>query len=240
MTKLQLLALALFLSTSPADAEDVLTCEELMGAATAYYREALFQSDPLHQDGAAANSALAAFRVAWRAVAERAADCAPCRPIQEDEVEQRVQDIADVAEKAELQNDRGRLDQAHLTLSQIRPMLTDLRHAGEPHDYAAPLDAFDDKLSETTDDDLDEEEISPDQFVQLCEQVGVLAYLGEKLEKRAPARWAGEPEFLDALENLSRQVRGLRAAVLRGRHAPIRAALSDLRQSFDRFYRLYG
>ena len=35
------------------------------------------------------------------------------------------------------------------------------------------LDAFDDKLAETSDDDLDENELTPDQF-QLCEQVGVL------------------------------------------------------------------
>lgn len=240
MTKLRLLAIAALLSAHPAAAEAVMTCDELMGTASAQYRDALYQSDPLHQDGQGATAAIEGFRTTWAVIIERSSECEPCRAEPDSETEQRIRDIADVAEKAAKLAGRGHIGQSHLTLGQIRPMLAELRHARGSEDYADHLDAFDDKLSETADDDLDDDEISPEQFIQLCEQVGVLSYLGEKLEKRAPSRWAAEPEFLEALESLSGQVRGLKATILRGRQIPIRAALSDLRQSFDRFYQLYG
>ncbi len=235
MTKIRLLVLLAALGAGPAAAADA-RCDEHFADASAQYRDALYQSDPEHRDGAAAKAALRAFGMSWDDVIDRWIDCRAA----DEETAQRLHGIAEVAAKATAEADRDRLDQAHLTLLQIRPMLADLRRAGDGDAYADQLDAFDDKLAETADDDFDESEISPDQFVQLCEQVGVLGYLGERLEKRAPPQWAADPAFLDALENLTRQVRGLKVAVMRGQRDPIRAALSDLRRTFDRFYLLYG
>ncbi len=230
-------ALAAALSFLPAVAESAPPCGALLAVASMQYRNALYQSDPLHRDDVAAKTALQGFFVLWNGMSGGGTEC---RDDGDEEASLRRQGIADIAAKAAAETAAGRADQAHLTLLQIRPMLGELRHAGEREDYTEHLDAFDDKLSETADDDLDDDEISADQFVQLCEQVGVLGYLSEKLEKRAPPHWGADPAFLDALENLSRQVRGLRITVLRGQRSPIRAALSDLRRSFDLFYLLYG
>lgn len=234
------LVLAVALAAGPAAAEDASPCGERIADASAQYRGAFYQSDSQHRDDSAALAALQAFRTIWDDIIVRWSDCLPHRQQIDEDTVQRVLGVGDIATKALVEAEHGHFTQAHLILLQIRPMLADLRHIGEHDDYADHLDAFDDKLAETADDDLDESEISPDQFVQLCEQVGVLSYLGEKLEKRAPPRWAADPAFLDALENLSRQVRGLKVAVLRGQRDPIRAALADLRRSFDRFYLLYG
>jgi hypothetical protein len=230
-------ALAAALNFLPAVAESAPPCGDQVAAASMHYRNALYQSDPLHRDEAAAKTAVQAFLAIWNDLIGRGKDC---RQDPDEEAILRIRGIADIAAKAAAETAAGRPDQAHLTLLQIRPMLGDLRHAGEHEDYTDHLDAFDDKLSETADDDLDDDEISADQFVQLCEQVGVLGYLSEKLEKRAPPQWGADPTFLDALENLSRQIRGLRITILRGQRSPIRAALSDLRRSFDLFYLLYG
>lgn len=242
MRRLNLLVIASLLAASTATAEGAVPCldEQRLDVASTQYRDAVYQSDPLHQDITAVETALAAFRVSWRTLVTDSGDCAHLDSATDKGVAQRIEDIDDVAEKAQKQADRGRIDQAHLTLSQIRPLLAELRRGETLEIYGDRLDAFDDKLAEATDDDLDEDEISPDQFVLLCEQIGVLAYLQETLEKRAPSRWSADPDFLDALENQSRQIRGLRAAVLQGRALPIRAAMSDLRQSFDRFWRIYG
>jgi hypothetical protein len=240
MMMIRLLVLVAVLGSGSAAAEDGPRCDDRFADASAQYRDALYQSDPQHRDGAAAKVALAAFRGIWDDIIDRWIDCLPRRHAADEEMAQRLHGIAEVAATAMAQALRDHLDQAHLTLLQIRPMLAEFRHTDERDAYADHLDAFDDKLAETADDDLDESEISPDQFVQLCEQVGVLGYLDERLEKHAPLRWAADPAFLDALENLAGQVRGLKAAVLRGQRAPIRAALSDLRRAFDRFYLLYG
>ncbi|HXP96945.1 MAG TPA: hypothetical protein VN809_09555 [Telmatospirillum sp.] len=225
------------LAAQPAAAEDNAACASRFADASAQFRDALYQSAPQHPDGLAATAALQAFRAAWSQLVDQWEDC---RGAVREETSQRLQDIAEIASKAAREAAHGRLDQAHQTIQQVRPMLADMRHAGSREFYADHLDAFDDKLAEMADDDLDESEISPDQFVQLCEQIGVLGYLDERLEKHAPKQWAADPAFLDTLENLARQIRGLKVAILRGQRAPIRAALSDLRRNFDRLYLLYG
>jgi hypothetical protein len=228
------------LAASPASAQDDERCRDRFADASTEFRIALYQSDPLHQDNASANEALSGFLTIWNGIIEQWETCQPHHlPIAE-EATRSLFAIKDVAAKSSAEIRHGRLNQAHLTLRQIRPLLADLRRAEDPEIYIDHLDAFDDKLAETADDDFDDNEISPDQFVQLCEQVGVLGYLEEKMEKKAPTRWADDPTFLDALEDLSRQIRGLKITVFRGQRDPIRAALADLRRNFDHFYLLYG
>jgi hypothetical protein len=240
MTLTRFLVLALLIATKSAAAESVSPCNDRFTDASAHYRDALYQSDPRHRDSPAAQTALRAFRSAWDNLIEKWPDCPPNGHAEEGISTQRLYAVGDIAAKAAVEADLGRPNQAYQTLMQIRSLLADMRHAERIESYSDPLDAFDDKLAEADDDELDDGEISPDQFVVLCEQVGVLEYLGEKLEKLAPAQWAADSAFLDALENLARQIRGLKITIIRGESAPIHAALSDLRRAFDRFYLLYG
>ena len=61
----------------------------------------------------------------------------PRRRLPDEAVSQRLLAIREAATKAAAEVGRGRLNQAHLTLLQIRPMLAQLRQADELATYAA-------------------------------------------------------------------------------------------------------
>jgi hypothetical protein len=240
MKMARLLILALMFDANPATARNLSSCDRHLTDASAQYRDAFYQSGAQHRDVNAEKEALRAFRAIWNELVKNWAGCLAPGQNDNEEATQRLYAIEDIAAKAAAETEHGRFNQSYQTLRQIRPLLADMRHTDRLATFSDDLEAYDDKLAETADDDLDEGEISPDQFIQLCEQAGVLGYLGERLEKNAPTQWSSDPAFLDSLENLNRLMRGLKMAIFRGQRDPIRAALSDLRRDYDHFYLLYG
>jgi hypothetical protein len=208
--------------------------------AWAQYRDAFYRSAPGHEDRPAAEEALRAFLAAWRGLSHRWATTPPPQYGEDAQFGKELQTITEVAAQAAAELAVGRLPQAHATLSQIRKLLAEMRQRNGLEAYTDRLDAFDEALAEAADDDLDQPELTPTQFVQLCEQVGVLSYLAERMEKGAPTELADDANFYDMVEGIARQVRILKAAVLDGKREAVAAALADLRQSFDKFYLLYG
>ncbi len=232
--------LALLIVSGPAAAGESADFSHQFGDAWAHYRDAFYQSAPDRDDRPATEEALRAFRSAWSGLIRRWATQRPPQFSEDREFTAGLRAVAEIASEADHQLGHGALGQVHLTLGQIRLLLAELRRRNGLQDYADELDAFDDKLSEAGDDDLDQAELSPDQFVLLVEQLAVLAYLAERLEKRAPPQLADDAAFYEMVEGIARQVRGLKVAVFDGQRAPVVAALVDLRRSFDRFYLLYG
>ena len=208
--------------------------------AWAHCRDALYQSSPGQADGPATAEALDAFLAAWDRLTNRWTAHPPAPYDRDAEFGAMLGAIGDIAEQARHEIRHGRMLQTHATLSQVRALLAEGRRRNGLEAYADPLDAFDEKLAETAEDELDAPDISADQFVLLVEQAGVLAYLVERMEKRAPARFLDDPAFLEQVESLAARVRALRVAVLSGRRDPVAACLADLRREFDRFYLLYG
>ena len=236
----RLVLLAMLFASGPADAGESADFVHQFADAWAHYRDALYQSAPDRDDRSATEEALRAFRSAWSGLIRRWAAQRPPQFGEDREFATQLRAVAEVAGEAEQQLGHGALGQAHLTLGQIRLLLAELRRRNGLHDYADELDAFDDKLAEAGDDQFDQAELRPDQFVLLVEQLAVLAYLAERLEQRAPPQLADDAGFYDMVETIARQVRGLKVAVFDGQRAPVVAALADLRRSFDRFYLLYG
>lgn len=233
-------ALLMISLASTAQASDGAVFESQFSDAWTHCRDALYQSAPDYADREATAEALRAFAAAWTELTDRWAAKPPPQYSEDADFGQELKAIGELAMQARGQTRHGQLDQAHQTLAQIRALLAEMRRKNGVTRYTDQLDAFDEKLAETADDDLDQSDLTPTQFVELCEQVGVLGYLAERLQKRTPAALTTDDAFLDMVDGLARQVQGLKAAVLSGRRAPIEAALSDLRRSFDRIYLLYG
>ncbi|HIJ63796.1 MAG TPA: hypothetical protein HPQ04_13975 [Rhodospirillaceae bacterium] len=222
----------------PALAGDGTAFERDFANAWPHYRDAWVRS--AENDAAATATALDAFAAAWSRVAEDVAAAPPPAFRGDAGFTPDLRLIGDIAGKAAFQAGRGRLAQAHATLQQGRAILGELRRRNGIAAYDDPLDEFEDKLAEVGDENLDQPEIPPEQFIHLVEQLGVLAYLVERLEKLVPPQWAGDPAFLEAAEGLSRQVATVKAAVFTGQAVAVRAALEDLRKNFNKFYLYYG
>lgn len=206
----------------------------------AHCRDALYQSDPAHTDDKAAIEAMTAFRRSWAKLSARWSASPPPHYSEDPDFTQDMTDIAEVAEDALRLAEEGDIGQARSTLLQVPALLSEMRRENSIDSFTDRLDAFSEKLAEITEDSFDRAELSPPQVVALIRQVSVLDYLGEQLEKRAPARVAEDENFLAMVEDINAQLRGLGIAVLAGQRAPVLAALSDLRRAFDRFYLLYG
>lgn len=208
--------------------------------AARHYREAVYHSDPLHGDPAVAQASLADFRADWNRLALQ-----PALGAGQQFAGEYPGAIADIAARADQLMTSGKSDQAHAALQEIRPLLASLARPPRGNDgddcaFADWMGIFDDKLAEAADDDFNRPELAPSVFVQLCEQAGVLDFLTQQLARKVPARYAEDAAFLEAQSALTRQVRGLRITILEGRRDPVKAALTDLRLTFDRFQLTYG
>ncbi len=207
-------------------------------------RDALFYSDVLHPDHDAARAALVGCADGWGQMVERWSAKPPPLYQDDDRFAQELMSVADLAAQALRDIDAvgpgTPLGRVQADLQPLRWLLGEMRRHNGLESYTDILDAFDEKLAETLDAEFDGPDIPADQARQLTEQAGVLDYLAEKLEKRAPARLAEAAEFQDMAEELLRQVRGLRIALVGNQRGAVMAALADLRRHFDRFYLLYG
>ena len=203
-----------------------------------HYRDAWVQS--ADGDGPATVAALGAFTTAWGRLTDDFAAGPPptCRDDAQCGDDLRL--IGGIAARAATQARRGGIDQAHRTLAEIRAILGEMRRRNGIAAYDDQMDAFEDKLAEAGDDDFDQAALTPEQFIHLIEQLGVLAYLTERLEKLVPAQWAGDPLFLDMAEGLARQVVTVKATAFTGQPVAVKAALADLRRNFDKFYLFFG
>ncbi len=237
MLPLALLALLLF--CAPARAAGAATFNEQYSEAWTLFRNALYQSAP-EQDDPAAAASLRAFSLAWRGLMSQWGARPPRQYAEDPRFAEELSAIAEVAAEARRQIRQSRPDQAHVTLQQIRSLLADMRRRNGLAAYDDCLDAFDEKLAETADDDFDQPELGAEHTTQLCEQLAVLAYLAERLELQAPDALLQDAEFFDMAEQIAQQVRVLNVAAQAGRRDPLVAALADLRRSFDKFYLLYG
>lgn len=203
-----------------------------------HYRDAWVQS--ASADGPATVTALEAFRAAWTRLTDDLAAGPPPAYRNDPQYGDDLRLIGGIAARAATQARRGRIDLAHGTLVEIRAILGEMRRRNGIAAYDDQMDAFEEKLAETGEDDFDQADLSPEQFIRLVEQLGVLAYLTERLEKLVPVQWAGDPVFIDLGEGLARQIVTAKAAAFTGRAVAVKAALVDLRRNFDKFYLYYG
>lgn len=236
------LAIAAFCAVSalPAHAGDIADFDTALANAWAHCRDALYQSRPGGGDQPATSEALAAFVAAWDELEERWGDAPPPHYSEDVTFSHELAQVGEVGRRAAAFARTGRVGQAHAALSQIPALLAEMRRKNGIETYTDHLDAFAEALAEITDDSFDTPELSPRQVVLLVKHVGALAYLGERLEKRAPARLAGDEAFLALLETLNAELRSLEAAAIAGQRTPVRAVLSDIRRTFERLYLFYG
>lgn len=237
----RVLLVALLFCSGAARADGIADWNGQLADVLAQYRDAVFQSAPSQNAAPATIEALNAFVIGWDRLAERWSAAPP--PHYRESQADFAHDLAGIKHIGHLayrQAQVGSVAQAHATLGEIRALLAEMRRRNGLQSYADELEAFDDRLAEEGDSLFDDATLPPEQIVLLIQQSAVLAYLGERLEKRAPAALADDANFLEMIEELNRQIRGLDAAVQAGQRDPIMAALADLRRLFDRICLLYG
>ncbi|HVI52072.1 MAG TPA: hypothetical protein VM661_12735 [Candidatus Sulfotelmatobacter sp.] len=232
-------ALSLCLTSGSAWGGDTALFQSQLDDALGQYRDAYIHSGR-QMDPSAAREAMSAFTAAWKGLQARWAAAPPPSYSEDPSFADELQAIADIASQAQSQTTAGAVDQAHMTLGQIRALLAEMRRRNGLHGFADEMDAFDDRLAEAGDSLFDDAQLTPDQSGQLLEQCAVLAYLGERLEKQAPPALFDDANFLEMAEELNRQVRGLQATAASGARDPVMASLADLRRNFNRMWLLYG
>ncbi|HIJ37659.1 MAG TPA: hypothetical protein HPP80_02070 [Rhodospirillaceae bacterium] len=237
----RLILLALLLMPTAGKAGDASEVQRRLDTAWAHFRDAFYQSEADHPDPAATGAALKAFLAAWSGLLPSLEGRIPPPPFPQDQdIPAEMRQIAVIARQAADQTAAGQLPDAHSSLYRIRAILADQRRRNDITSYDDLLDGFDEKLAEADDGDFGQAELTADQFVRLCEQLGVLAWLAEQLEKRAPRALQDDQDFFRRIEGVARQVTAVKTALLEGQSAAVIAALQALRRDFASFYFLYG
>ena len=227
-------------AATAATASETSLFEAQWEAAWSQYRQASFAASPIDHAPQAAQQALQAFLADWTQLTRQWSGHPPPHYAEDPDFAEQLNAIGMLAAQATQQMEHGKLDQGYDSLLQIRALATALRHRNGLAEYRDLLTLFDEKLAEAEDDDFEAPQTSPELTFTLIEQVGVLAFLVEQLEKNAPPALIDNTDFVAALAEIDQQTRGLRAAIVAGRSAPTQAALADLRRALTLLIRTYG
>lgn len=232
----------LFMLAGPntAKAGEIDEFNGLMAIAWAHCRDALYQSLPDQSDAKATESALLAFNAAWKILRDRWKAGPPPHYSEDPDFQAELALIAEIGNQALALARKKQITETQAALQQIPSLLAEMRRKNKIEIFTDQADAFRELLAEINDASFDQFELTPPQVVDMIKMIGALSYLRERLEKRAPQHLTEDDYFLEKTNEIDKHLQELTLAVLAGQRTPILRALRDLRQSFQRFYLLYG
>ena len=208
-----------------------------MQAAYAPYRAALFATNSKDADGSARSIGQA--QQAWAALISRHAT-APAAPYDRDpRFAATLSQVAAVYAEAATQVRAGQLPAAHDTLEAARDLMADLRRRNQVIVYSDHMNAYHAEMEHV----LQQGPAllaQPQGAMQLMARVGALAYLAGQLKAHAPAALAGDAGFAGGVGAVAASVDALRASLLGGDAAAVRAALAGLKQPYSKLFLKFG
>lgn len=225
------IAIAIVLATAPlASASPFRDAEKRVELAYADYRVALFQTN--QRDAAAAERAIAGFRVKWVALAADWRSNPPPQYAEDPMLGETLATVTRLTEEAGVQAARGDLAGAHETLEGIRDALGALRSRNGILVFSDRMNAY---------HELMEHVISHayDNPAALAEDVAVLAHLARQIGANRPTS-ADATAFGAAFGALQASVDTLRSAIRSGDAASIEQARKGLKGPYSRLFLRFG
>ena len=229
-----LLYLALGLSAQVFAADAV---TDALSEAYAPYRVALFKTSSA--PAAEAAQAVETARQRWQLVVAQHGT-QPGAPYDRDRrFSASLQDVVHAFDTAATQARGGDLPAAHETLEHVRDLLAALRARNNVIVFSDHMNAYHAAMEKVLGEPM---AAAPGSEVwqQLTMHVGVLEYLANRLASEAPEEFRQQEEFRSLLDKLRAGVTALRAAVLAGDPAAVKAALGKLKMPYSRLFVRFG
>ena len=141
--------------------------------------------------------------------------------------------------KAAQQVAAGQLPQAHDTLEGVRDLLSELRRQNQVIVYSDHMNAYHEAMENALTIDtatLDR----PEARMAAMAHAGVLAYLADQLQAKAPASLLAQAEFQQLLAAVRKSVAQWKAALLQQDAAAARAAQTQLKGPYSKLFLHFG
>ena len=148
-------------------------------------------------------------------------------------------EVAGVYDKAAAEVQAGRLSDAHETLEAVRDVLARLRERNQVVVYSDHMNAYHEAMENALTIDtatLDR----PEARMAAMAHAGVLAYLADQLQVKAPASLRSQAAFTELLAAVRKSVAQWKAALLQQDAAAARAAQTQLKGPYSKLFLTFG
>ena len=220
-------AMVVGLAEAPAMAGETAEFDAALSEAWSHYRVALAQSG---RDGAAAKGELTAFLDSWRKLQERWGTKAPPQFAEEVEWPETLAAVADIAGRAQ-----AAPEHAEETLTEIKAVLADLRRRNNVAAFSDVMNDFGAML----DDAIDAETPSAKNARARRDQLAVLRWLADRIQKDAPRAVQETPEFAKMTENLIANIERARV-MAESKPDALDRALAAIKASYGKLFVKFG
>lgn len=227
-------AVMAMLATGGAQAGEGAEFDARLAQAWAHYRSALHHSGR-SGEAQVAKVELAAFLDSWRSMQERWGHRPPPQYSEETEWKETIEAVAGIAARAIVELERKDPDDARSTLDEVGAVLADLRRRNN-------VVAFSDHMIEfahALEDAIGAETPSARSAPARRDQMAVLRYLAERIQKNAPHSLQQDPDFSKMADNLQANIQRART-LAEGKAEGLDRALAAIRASFERLQLKFG
>ena len=216
-----------------ANAGPVQDFEKQLTGTYAHYRAALFLTNQNKKDETLA--ALAAFEKGW---ADILAQKTTPPPQYADDAKwpATLDEVSHVLHGAKGEAERGDLAKSHETLEAIRDLIGDLRLRNGMISFSDRMNAYHEQMEKVAGGNYDGEP----GLAKLREDVAVLAFLANEVERFKPAAFAADPAFVQGLAALTASVAALQTAVRAGDTAKLGELRKAIKPPYSRLFLRYG
>lgn len=222
--------LSLAAVASNALAGPVKDFESALRASYAPYRISLFATNAAKPDEAA--KSLAAFKVAWTALAER-----PAPPHYSDDARYAatLKAVADIADKAASEIAAGKLPAAHETLEAIRDEIAGLHARNGIIGFSDRMNAYHAHMEHVL---AAAPNLDAAGLATAAGDLAVLAYLADAIVANPPAD--ADASFAALVADVQKSLATARAAVASGDATAAKAALGGLKAPYSKLFLKFG
>lgn len=218
-----------------AQAADQVT--ELMQAANAPYRMALYKTNGKAQEEAQA--AVQQAQAAWSKLASQFG-AKPAAPYDRDTAfATSVLEVSKVYDQALNEVNAGQLTTAHNTLERVRDVMADMRRRNGVVVFSDHMNAYHSQM-EVIMVHGGETLAQPKGMLHMTAQVGALSYLARQLELQAPADLKKNDEFNGLLKAVNQSVAALEAALLDQDMAAAKESAGKLKGPYSKLFAKFG
>lgn len=219
-------------AAGPAAAGETAEFDAAFAEAWNHYRAALSQAG---RDSGGAKGELAAFLDSWRRLQDRWGAKAPPQFAEEGEWTDTLGAVAAIAGRAMAEFDGKSPGDTQETLSEIKAVLADLRRRNNVAAFADVMNDF----SETLDEVIGAETPSAKNARARRDQLAVLRWLADRIQKNAPRVVQETPDFAKMSDNLIANIDRARTQA-EARPETLDRALAAIRASYEKLFQKFG
>jgi hypothetical protein len=240
---LLLMSLVIFnLASSDARAGEIAKFNHDFGQAYGVYRQALVATGVGKKDKGAVDSAIKAVNELERQWSSFAGQYKkpPAHFAEEKAWEPTLAKVRALISKGSEAAKRASLDDSHDALEEIRVILGDLRRRNNVIIFSDHVNAYHEQMDEIIGADYAVDGFDAAQRLELIEQLAVLVFLAEAMERNAPPEYSSNPEFVTLLESVFSSIDKVRQSIEENDKRHIINAIAGLKSPFAKLFIKFG